>query len=398
MTISSSLQSKITLALRVFLIGMVRQFLAHTILTYGLKIPSSLSFIWVWKELIIAGVGIIAARFFISNNEYRKRLMSNQRAIAIVISIILSIIISVWNSLGIHGQSIIDFAVSAKFNYIPLIIFIVGLSASYLITQEQNKSVINTALTTIKWVLIFSLFRYGVLHTIPNILDWIGFSQPGLSIEWTAGTPPPSLWLTEFYTGYVRNQWPFGGPLSLGFYLAAMRPLFYGLVLHKKNISDTRGRRILYIGIVLSTYSRAARGIFLISSVFLALIVYRKYTKYIIALWLTAFVAVALYIAWGGTSELFLRTWSDKGHIEYFFQWLDLVKQHRLRGLWAASVGPGSNHIADVDKVFNPENQYMQIWLEYGLFWVISWILSYIALLLILSKNGFVLGYLNHNK
>ena len=389
MNITSSLQSKITLALKVFLMGMVRQFLAHTILTYGLKIPSFLSFIWVWKEVIIAGVGIIIGRFVIKSAEYRRNLLSNQRAIAIIIVLILSVLMSLGNSLFIHGQSFIDFAVSAKFNYIPLIIFIVGLGASYLITEEQNKSIINTALMTIKWVLIFSILRYGILHTIPNILDRIGFSQPGLSIERTAGTPPPSLWLTEFYTGYVRNQWPFGWPLSLGFYLAAMRPLFYGLVLHKKNLSDTRGRRLLYIGIVLSTYSRAARGIFLISSVFIALVVYRKYTKYIITLWLTAFVAVGLYIAWGGKSELFLRTWSDKGHIEYFFQWLDLVKQHWLRWLWAASVGPAANHIEGVDKVFNPENQYMQIWLEYGLLWVLSWILSYITILFSPLKKWF---------
>lgn len=389
MNISISLQSKITLALKVFLMGMVRQFLAHTIFTYGLKIPSFFSFIWIWKEVIIAGIGVIIARFFIKNIEYRKKVLSNQRAIAIVIIIVTSLVVSLGNSIFIHSQSVIDFAVSAKFNYIPLIIFIVGLWASYLISEEQNKSIISTALTTIKWVLIFSLLRYGILHTIPNALDRIGFSQPGMSIERTAGTPPPSLRLTEFYSGYVRNQWPFGWPLSLGFYLAAMRPLFYGLVLHKKKLSDTRGRRLLYVGIVLSTYSRAARGIFLISSVCIALVLYRKYTKYIIALWITAFVAVALYIAWGGKSELFLRTRSDKGHIEYFFQWLDLVRKNRLRGLWAASVGPASNHIEGVEKVFNPENQYMQIWLEYGLLGVATWILSYIAIVLSPIKKWF---------
>lgn len=381
MNITHSLQSKITLALKIFLIGMVRQFLAHTILTYGLKIPSFFSFIWVWKELIIAAVGIIIALFFVKNGEYRKKVLSHKRSIAIVTTIIISLIISLSNSIVIHGQSIIDFAVSAKFNYIPLIIFIVWLWASYIISEEHNKSLISTALTTIKWVLIFSLLRYGILHTIPNVLDRIGFSQPGMSIERTAGTPPPSLWLTEFYSGYVRNQWPFGWPLSLGFYLAAMRPLFYGLVLYKKNFSDIRGWWLLYIGIVISTYSRAARGIFLISSVLIALIVYRKYTKYIIALGVAVFIAVWIYIAWWGQSELFLRTRSDKGHIEYFFQWLDLVKQHRLRWLWAASVGPASNHIEWVEKVFNPENQYMQIWLEYGLFWVLSRVLSYLSIL-----------------
>lgn len=380
-TISESIQSKITLALKIFLMGMVRQFLAHTVLTYGLKLPSFLSFIWIWKEIIIAGIWLLIIWFFRKNKEYRKKILENKIILTMIITIIISIIISLATTIWIHNQNIIEFAISAKFNYIPLIIFVVGIWASYLLTQEQNQSIISTAILTIKWVLIFSLFRYGILHTIPNILDRIGFSQPGLSIERTAGTPPPSLWLTEFYTWYVRNQWPFWWPLSLGFYLAAMRPLFYGLVLHQKKLSDTRGRRLLYIGIIISTYSRAARGIFLISCIFIMLIRYRKYTKYIITLWITAFVAIAIYIAWWGTSELFLRTRSDKGHIEYFFQWLNLVKQNWIRGIWAASVGPASNHIADVEKVFNPENQYMQIWLEYGLLGIASWLLSYIVIL-----------------
>lgn len=38
--------------------------------------------------------------------------------------------------------------------------------------------------------------------------------------------------------------------------------------------------------------------------------------------------------------------------------------------------------MSDIEKVFNPENQYMQIWLEYGLGGVITWILSYITILI----------------
>ena len=381
MTISS-IQSKIVFALKVFLMGMVRQFLAHTIITYGLKLPSSLSFIWVWKEAIIWVLWVILVWFFIKNKEYRQSLLSHKLFVFIAISIIISIGISLVNSLWIHHQSLIEFAVSAKFNYIPLIIFIVGVGVSHLLTKQQNESLINTALLTIKWVLIFSLFRYGILHTIPNILDRIGFSQPGMSIERTAWTPPPSLYLTEFYSGYIRNQWPFGWPLSLWFYLVALWPLFYAFQLYKKKFSDVWWRWVLYLGIVISTYSRAAQWIFIISSIFLLLIVYRKYTKYIISLWIATVIAIIIYITGGGKSELFLRTWSDKWHLEYFFQWLELVKQNRLRGLWAASVWPWSNHVSSVGQIFNPENQYMQIWLEYGLFGVITWIISYIAIAL----------------
>ena len=378
--IISNIQWKIVLGLKIFLMGMVRQFLAHTIITYGLKLPPFLSFIWVWKEAIIWVIGITLLWTFFKNKEYRASILSHKLFLVILISIVVSIFISLSNTLWIHHQSIVDFVVSAKFNFIPLIIFVVGVATSHLLTKEQNKSLLATALLTIKRVIIFSLFRYAILHTIPNILDRIGFSQPGMSIERIAWTPPPSLYLTEFYTGYVRNQWPFGGPLSLGFYLVALWPFFFAFQLYKKKMSDVWGRWLLYIGVVLSTYSRAARWIFLISSIFILLIVYRKYTKYIISLGIAAVIAVAIYITGWWKSELFLRTWSDQWHLEYFFQWLQLVKENWLRGLWAASVWPWSNHIAGVSQIFNPENQYMQIWLEYWLFGVLSWILSYIII------------------
>lgn len=173
--------------------------------------------------------------------------------------IVISFGISTANTLLIHHQGIRDLIISAKFNYIPLFIFIISAGISLLLNERQHQSIIHTAIRTIQWVLIFSVFWYVILHTIPNILDWIGFAQPGMSIERQAGTPPPSLWLTDFYSGYVRNQGPFSGPLSLGFYLAIIRPFFYAFALHQKKWSDTRGRWVLYSLIVLSTFSRAAR-------------------------------------------------------------------------------------------------------------------------------------------
>lgn len=171
--ITSSLQSKIITSIKIFFMGMVRQFLAHTVLTYGLKLPSFFSFIWVWKEVIIIGLGLLIARFFWKSKDYRQKILSNKLLMTIVITVIISLGISLANSLGIHHQGIGSFIASAKFNYIPLIIFIVGAGASYLLTREQLESIFSTLLSTIKRVLIFSLFRYGILHTIPNVLDWI---------------------------------------------------------------------------------------------------------------------------------------------------------------------------------------------------------------------------------
>ena len=367
--------------LYIFFFWMIWQFLAHTIIMYGLKLPTNFEFIRLRKEVIIWLLWLWSLYFLWESKDYREILLKNKNIIMIIISIILSFTISFLNSIIIHNQSVITFLVSAKFNYIPLIILSSGLLFSQFINQNQYNKIINYVIMTIKYVLAFSLLRYIIIHTIPNILDWIGFAQPGDSIEWTANTPPPSLYLTEFYSWYVRNQWPFWWPLSLWFYLVVLWPLFFAKVLYKKDISKVWWRRLLYISIVISTYSRAAWWMFFMSSIIIALIIYRKYTKHIIMLWLLAILWIYIYIKSWWQSEMFLRTWSDKWHLEFFKQWLELVKSNRLRWLWSASVGPWSNHIDWVKDVFNPENQYMQIRLEYGLLWLIWRLSSYFIII-----------------
>ncbi len=375
-------QRSTTLLFKIFIIGMVWQFLAHTFLTFGLHLPSQLSFIWIWKELIIIIVLIRLSYLISTNQEVRTKILHNKWMQRIGGITILSILISVATTLFIHDQNIISFIVSAKFNYTPLIVFIVGFWASLLLTKEQNMSIIKTTITTIKRVLIFSLFRYGILNTIPNVLDRIWYAQPWTSIERIIGTPPPSLWLTEFYSGFIRNQWPFSWPLSLWFYLTILWPLFFAFVLYKKKFSDTRWRWLLYLTMVLTTYSRAAQGMFIIISVLLALIIYRKYSKYIL-LWVGSLITLlTIYLLKWGWSWIFLRTRSDQGHVQFFLEWLYLVQKHRQRWIGASSVWPWANYGGSWVDVFNPENQYMQIWLEYGLLWVISRLSAYFVIFL----------------
>ena len=382
-------QDIIVKLLYLFFFWMIWQFLAHTVVMYGLQLPESFEFIRLWKEVIIWILWIWSMYIFRTHKEYKDKILQNKNILLIISIIIGSFVISLLNSIIIHDQSIVTFLVSAKFNYIPLIILSCGLLVSQIITSEQYKKIITIIITTIKYVLIFSIIWYAILHTIPNILDRIGFAQPGDSIERTTNTPPPSLYLTEFYSWYVRNQWPFWWPLSLGFYLIWLWPLFFAKVLYKKKLSDTRWRRLLYISMVVSTYSRAAWWMFFVSCVLIGLIIYRKYTKYIIWIWMLSVILLFVYLKSWGTSEMFVRTRSDKWHLEYFQQGLNLVKQYWLRWLWASSVWPWSNHVEWITKVFNPENQYMQIWLEYGLLWLLWRLFSYILII----KNSIIQWY-----
>lgn len=366
-------------SIKIFIAGMAMQFFIHTIVVYAFWIPDSWLRGWIraWKELLILIIWVIAILLFYNNkHDIEKWWEISKYSLIIIGSIIIWFIISLGNSLLIHHQSIVTFIMSAKFTYFPLIIFAVAYLIGFFLQENQKDEILSYIVKVIKITLIFWAVRYIILNTIPNWLDWIWYAQPWSSIEWTANTPPPSLWLTNFYSGFVRNQGPFWWPLSFGFYLACLRPLFYIKVLYKKKFNLTRWRRLLYISMIISTFSRAARVMFIIISWLLALIIYKKYAKYIILSWISVVVLIWSYIQLWWKSEIFLRTRSDSWHRTFITQWVKLVKDNRLRWLWAGKVWPASYHIPE-EKAFNPENQYMQIRLEYGLFWLLSRLFIY---------------------
>ena len=58
---------------------------------------------------------------------------------------------------------------------------------------------------------------------------------------------------------------------------------------------------------------------------------------------------------------------------------MEAFKQIGEKPLWwqgAGTAGPASHQIEGI-KAYNPENQYLQIWLEYGLLWFAGWIFLY---------------------
>jgi hypothetical protein len=63
----------------------------------------------------------------------------------------------------------------------------------------------------------------------------------------------------------------------------------------------------------------------------------------------------------------FGRDNSDAGHIKYLCQGIVLLIDNPIWGIGASTVGPASYHLGDEKDHFNTENQYLQIYLEYGL-------------------------------
>ena len=368
--------------LKIFFVWLVCQFMLHTFITYMIHLPDTgvFSIIRMRKELLIIWLWIRGIYFLYRNNKRKEYLQEQKRLVILLWLIIISMILWLLTSMIIHGQSIMTFALSAKFNYFPLIILIVGWLVGSIIGQKDRDTVIDYVIIVIKYVMIFSLIRYLLLHTFPNVLDRIGYSQPGMSIEWTANTPPPSLRLTNFYDGFIRNQWPFGWPLSLWFYMVCLFPLFYSKVLYKQKISQVWHRRALYAFTTISTFSRATWIMRLIQLLLIAAIVYRRY---IIPIIIGSFIGLWWLVGYAIVSDqtdIFIRKRSDQWHEKFLNAWIEYIKDNRLRWKGAASVGPASYHNDDWSVAFNTENQYMQVRIEYGLIWFLSRIGIYIII------------------
>lgn len=80
--------------------------------------------------------------------------------------------------------------------------------------------------------------------------------------------------------------------------------------------------------------------------------------------------------------QIINRQYSNTWHIKEVLIALEKVKESPILWKWAASAGPASHHLWKW-KEYNPENQYLQIWIEYGLVAFVGWMFLYIYLHLI---------------
>jgi O-antigen ligase len=96
------------------------------------------------------------------------------------------------------------------------------------------------------------------------------------------------------------------------------------------------------------------------------------------------YVGIPIFIVFGGLmyvgrDQIIGRTFSNLGHIHMLTEGISKVKEHRLRGEGPGSAGPASYQIAQ-GTAYNPENQYLQIRIEYGVVGFAGWILLYLYL------------------
>jgi len=363
---------------KVFLWVLLLQFFLQTFVTFTLGRDWTFwSLVWMWKEFLIVALTIFVVRFFAKNIEKEKikkmweDFPLKRFVIVFCLTILVAFVISLFNS------SISNFVLSIRYSMFGYFIFILFYIISYLFFNLKSEKLAERYTKIMKWVLCGALLWWAIIWLCPAFIELFGYNQ--WNYEWKVWEQPPVAYYTQYKDGFVRNQFLFERPISLGFFLVAFWPLFFMLVLYKKWTKNWILRWWLYWVILLSTFSRAAWWAWIAQTVIMFFALYWKQNKKLFLSFLIPFICVLWVVTYYGKDQIIYRDYSNTWHIKELVVAVNKIKEKPIFGQWAASAGPASHHLWEW-KEYNPENQYLQIWIEYGLIAFIGRLILYLYL------------------
>lgn len=365
---------------KIFVIGLLVQFFLHTFIHFWLGLQWGFwTVIWLWKEILVLWILFYLIKEYINKPDgldvrqkiiqlWRDKFPLKKFLIMFFATLAITFAVSLFTA------DISRYILSIRYSMFGFFIFLVFflLGKQFLVWKMENLS--NFFVKTVKWIIGLWLFRWFMLWIAPGSITHFGYTLD--SFEWKVGMNPPAVYHTQYKTGFVRNQFLFERPISFGFFLVALWPLFFVLYISKKSFRKSVIYTSLFWLLIFSTVSRAARWAWWIQTIILYLLFYRKYLKkykYLIILVVIPMMLWWLYL----TKDKFLsRQYSDTGHVNEVSVAIEKVSEKPILWRWPASAGPASHHLAEGEE-YNPENQYLQIWIEYWFFWFIGWMYLY---------------------
>ena len=362
---------------KIFAIGLLLQFLLQNFVTYILWRSGWIwNLIRLWKEIILIWLLIFILYFLRKNKQFKdfrhKFPLKNFLIIFLSIFVVVLLVTLIFTKL-----SIADYVISMRYSMTGFLIFMIFFSLSFLFFWTKEIDLSDRYVKALKWLLIASLFRWGIIWLVPRALEFVWYNQ--FSLEWEIWARPPAAYYTQYDHGYVRNQFIFERPISRGFFLIALWPLFFMLALRHKWWREITFWSGMYAICVMSTFSRAARWAFFVQTFILIFLQLdskiRKKAWYAIIPVLLWF-AVLTYI---GRDQIIWRSFSNTWHIKEIARALGKIAEKPIAWQWVSTAWPASHQVEDVT-AYNPENQYLQIWLEYGVFGFAWWMFLYLYL------------------
>ncbi len=355
---------------KIFFVWLLFQFFAHTIFTF--KIGLDWSIMWIlrsWKEILVILGGAFVLYSIYQHKEREKKDIVWYMLIAYAILVVYALADTIFKWIWI-----VRFLKAWKYDFIGFMIFFVAYYSSFHIRLETLEKFVPRTMRVMKHLLIWGIIRYMILLVKPGFFKLFGYDR--MSIEWEVGSAPPAVYWTREFEWLPRNQFLFERPISRWFFLTAFFPLFFVTYLQKRSLRKTRFRWLAYALNVIATFSRAAWWSWVIELGILWIITYRKRMGFFLKKVLAPLVILLWIITWLAKDHVINREFSNTGHIQLFLQWWEYFSNNRLFWMWAWSVWPASHRLWWL--AFNPENQFLQIAIEFWIIWFIGWMLIYL--------------------
>lgn len=386
----------IILLCKIFCIGLLLQFFLNTFVTFQLGINNTFtSIVWSRKEIFVV-LGACVALYFIITDRIRKR----KETVWYMLLAFCGLMIYALVDTVLKGIWIVRFLKAWKYDFIGFMIFFISYFIASRVSIPNLENIVKRFLRVTKWLLVIAILWYTILLIKPGFFKLFGYDR--LSIEGEVGKRPPAVYWTREFEWLPRNQFIFERPISRWFFLTAFFPLFFVQYLQRKSLKKTWFWRAVYGLNVILTYSRAAWGSWIIELGILWIISYRRHIRSFLKKILLPAIVILLAIARVAKDHVINRQFSNTGHLKLLEKWREYFSNNWLVWMGAGSVWPASHWLGWL--AFNPENQFLQIAIEFGIIGFIGWMIIYVWLHLIgynylrryrklktISKNGWYL-------
>ena len=344
------------------------QFWMQTLVTYGFGVDASwLEYVWMWKEVLIGVLWILGLIWVLRNWSWRT-LLRNPWVVSIVSLVVALIVLTYLIHFEIVWWEMGSYLLAFKYDIFGFCILCVSLLGASVLTNDQRMWLINWYIWWVKIALLTAIAWYLVVFIKPWTLK-IAWYDP-LVFEGTVWQAPPAAYYTQINEWLPRNTFLFERPTTFGFWLIALWPLFYFVALRKEPLKYTWLWRAIYGLNIILTFSRAAWWAWIILLIAIPVLLSGKIKRSLFKYWLPAILIFAL-IAYIWFDTIIDRGYSNYGHMTMLNLWREMFTSSPLVGLGWATAWPGS-HWNGI--VFNPENQFLQVLIEFGTTWWGVWI------------------------
>lgn len=350
---------------KLFFIGLLLQFFLHTRVTFSWWVNARwMEYVRLWKEWVIGLLGLLTVWAILYQRRWSTHfwwVRLNQLLALFSLGVWAAAVAHfffVWGEVG-------AFVMALKYDFLGFALFLVGAHSSLLLEQEQRKSLIERYGKMLKYVLLLALLWYLIIFIKPWTLKLFGYDN--FVYEGLVGSAPPAAYYTHINWWIPRNQFLFERPITWGFFLVALWPLFFIRYLWKKPLAETRLWRVIYATNIVVTFSRAARWARIIQLVVLAFFLSSDWKKSLIKYGVPILIAF-LGISALGFDQIMNRWYSNYGHMTMLQLGREMFAEQPLRWNGWATAWPWSHRWGIA---FNPENQFLQVMIEFGLLWAL---------------------------